>query len=393
MPLTAAQQAALSAAINRLQNYYDGDNPYNPATNPGGFRQGGQVVNFEPALKDTATVMQYGSVLVADAVAASTNSPKAVRVDSQQNFAAAEVLQALTNLGLLGNSYTLTADQMDQIRLFIGGGAVGQLSGTGTINLAPKDLLRRLNVTGTPTIVVPNVSSGWSTGTIKNSNTGPTAGTVSLAVPSGSTLDGVLNGTTPLYSLQRAAIIQVADKTFLTDWIEQEPIVAKFKQASSATAIGSFDLALPPGYDFFDIDCSQVRSSDGGAIGSRLSFNGGSAVDTTSNYISDYILEYDGSITADQPQTTYWRFPVWNTDVANQRTSPHISKCTFNPGTSLLSPSGIMMFGGRIATHWEAGLVGAVYLGAAARANLMRIFGVSGNIIEGLFVVRGRMAS
>ena len=98
MPLTSDQQAALSAALNRIFNFYDGDHDYNAATYPGAFRNGGSVVNFYPALKDVATVMQFASTLLADAMAASANSPKALRVDSAQSFTDAEVDQAITNL-------------------------------------------------------------------------------------------------------------------------------------------------------------------------------------------------------------------------------------------------------------------------------------------------------
>lgn len=66
MPLSPAQQAA----INRLLTYYDGDAPYDPTANPGGFRRGGNVPNFEPALKDTATAVQGAGALVGDAQAA-----------------------------------------------------------------------------------------------------------------------------------------------------------------------------------------------------------------------------------------------------------------------------------------------------------------------------------
>ncbi|WP_147019735.1 hypothetical protein, partial [Methylorubrum extorquens] len=66
MPLDPAQQAA----INRLLTYYDGDAPYDPTNNPGGFRRGGNVPNFEPALKDTATAVQGVGALVGDAQAA-----------------------------------------------------------------------------------------------------------------------------------------------------------------------------------------------------------------------------------------------------------------------------------------------------------------------------------
>ncbi|MGA4552388.1 hypothetical protein [Methylorubrum aminovorans] len=66
MPLSPEQQAAK----NRLLNYYDGDAPYDPAANPGGFRRGGNVPNFEPALKDVAVAAEGVGTLVGDAQAA-----------------------------------------------------------------------------------------------------------------------------------------------------------------------------------------------------------------------------------------------------------------------------------------------------------------------------------
>ncbi|UYW25650.1 SGNH/GDSL hydrolase family protein [Methylorubrum extorquens] len=54
MPLSPEVQAA----IERLLNYYDGDLPYDPASNPGGFRRGGNVVNFDPALKDVGIAVE-----------------------------------------------------------------------------------------------------------------------------------------------------------------------------------------------------------------------------------------------------------------------------------------------------------------------------------------------
>ena len=49
MPLTTPQLEA----IDRLKNFYDGDEAYNADTNPGGMWQGGHRVNFVPSLQDS----------------------------------------------------------------------------------------------------------------------------------------------------------------------------------------------------------------------------------------------------------------------------------------------------------------------------------------------------
>jgi hypothetical protein len=96
MPLTTAQQAALA----RLQSFYEGDNPYNSVTNPGGLRQGGHLYNFVPALKDIATVIAGTAALAVEVATNSAQSPKAVRVDGAQTYTDAEKAQGQANLGL-----------------------------------------------------------------------------------------------------------------------------------------------------------------------------------------------------------------------------------------------------------------------------------------------------
>lgn len=96
MPLSAAEQAA----IDRLRSYYEGDNPYNSVTNPGGFRQGGHLYNFVPTLKDLAVVIVGAARLATEVAANSVQSPKAVRVDADQGYTAAEKAQGQKNLGL-----------------------------------------------------------------------------------------------------------------------------------------------------------------------------------------------------------------------------------------------------------------------------------------------------
>lgn len=54
MPLPPVVQAA----IDRLRNFYEGDQPYDPASNPGGFRRGGNIPNYVPSLKDVGLAAQ-----------------------------------------------------------------------------------------------------------------------------------------------------------------------------------------------------------------------------------------------------------------------------------------------------------------------------------------------
>lgn len=96
MPLTTAQQAAL----DRLKSFYEGDNPYNSVTNPGGFRQNGHLYNFVPALKDIATVTTGLVALAAEVATNSVQSPKAIRVDADQNYTDGEKAQGQKNLGI-----------------------------------------------------------------------------------------------------------------------------------------------------------------------------------------------------------------------------------------------------------------------------------------------------
>jgi hypothetical protein len=96
MPLSDVQKAALS----RLQSFYEGDNPYNSVTNPGGFRQNGHLYNFVPALKDIATVITGVAAVAVEVATNSAQSPKAVRVDGDQTYTDAEKAQGQKNLGL-----------------------------------------------------------------------------------------------------------------------------------------------------------------------------------------------------------------------------------------------------------------------------------------------------
>ncbi|GJE14001.1 hypothetical protein [Methylobacterium longum] len=166
MPLTSAQQTALSAALDRLQNFYDGDNPYNPATYPGAFRQGGSVINFPPALKDVATVMNLASILVSDATAAAASSPKALRVDSAQSFTDTEVGQAITNLKYAlraDAAQSLTAVQRRRARANIGAsgaGYTGSLGGATVLTASALGQTFYLNGTTNYIVDLPAMGAG-----------------------------------------------------------------------------------------------------------------------------------------------------------------------------------------------------------------------------------------
>ncbi|MHB2205077.1 hypothetical protein [Methylobacterium sp. CM6257] len=120
MAFTEAQQAAL----NRLLNFYEGLKAYNAATNPGGLRQGGHLINFVPALQDLATVVNAVAPMVDAAQAASAASPKALRADNAQSFVTAEIVTLLTNIGLLANNLPLTDAQKTKILSNLGAAAI-----------------------------------------------------------------------------------------------------------------------------------------------------------------------------------------------------------------------------------------------------------------------------
>ena len=56
MPLSGQVKQMFDAAADRLKNFYEGQRPYDPVDNPGGFRRGGNVVNYTPSLQDVAEV-------------------------------------------------------------------------------------------------------------------------------------------------------------------------------------------------------------------------------------------------------------------------------------------------------------------------------------------------
>jgi hypothetical protein len=160
---------AVKAAISRLRTFYEGTKPYNAATNPGGFQNDGHRVNFVPALQDVGAVVAAAGDLVDQAAAYAANSPKALRVDLDQDFAGSEIAQALINIGLLADTLPLNADQKSKILANLGAAAVlaavvqktgDTMSGDLTLE-APKGAGRSPNLT----LLLDNVF-GWKARTL-----------------------------------------------------------------------------------------------------------------------------------------------------------------------------------------------------------------------------------
>lgn len=170
--------------------------------------------------------------------------------------------------------------------------------------LVSGDAERPILATGSPTITMANGGAGWKTGPIRNSNT--LTGLVTLAVPSGATLDGTTNGTVVLYPYQRARIIQTGTTAYVTDWIDRSPIIANVAQVGVASA----DFVLPAGYGSFEV---LIRAAEPGTSGAsmtaRLSDDGGSTFKTGS---ADYGYETIAaqSTSMSSAQATGSSFPV-----------------------------------------------------------------------------------
>lgn len=323
MALTSDQQAALT----RLANFYEGLSAYNASSNPGGFRQGGHLVNFVPALKDLASVVQGTSSLVADALAAATNSPKAVRVDSNQGFSSAEMAQALKNIGLDGLSATLSSindaiaaanDSVGKCLRFdadanLSAGERAQalknlvaaaVSASSASSIAATDNERTLRLTGATatTHTLPAASSifpGWHSRYVINEGTA----IKTIAVQSGDYLDGVQNGTVLLFPRQRAQFAYDTDG-WRTVWIDRSPILAQVNQPG----VASVDLALPIGYGHFEILLRGAEPAVSGAtLGARLSDDGGATFKAgVSDYAAESFAAQGNSIQGTSPTNTFF---------------------------------------------------------------------------------------
>jgi len=96
MPLTGQVKQAFDTALERLKTFYDGQRPYDPVDNPGGFRRGGNVVNFAPSLQDVAEVgsgigaMAAEVAQAADLVSGKTTAALAAATRAESAASAAE---------------------------------------------------------------------------------------------------------------------------------------------------------------------------------------------------------------------------------------------------------------------------------------------------------------
>ncbi len=61
-----ALSTELAAALDRMKNFYEGDLPYDPENNPGGFRNRGHLYNFVNSLKDYGNLLEYFSDIADD---------------------------------------------------------------------------------------------------------------------------------------------------------------------------------------------------------------------------------------------------------------------------------------------------------------------------------------
>jgi hypothetical protein len=183
---------------------------------------------------------------------------------------------------LLYVAQSLTSGQQDQARTNLSGAQAASPSATTT--LVATDLDRDQFVTGTSTLTMPgSVAPGWRTGAIMNSNA--VNGLVTLAVPSGHSLDGTTNGVTTLFPYQRARLQLINAGAWRTVWVDRSPITATI----SANAVASADLALPAGYGSFELLFHDVKSLAGGAgLNARFSDDAGA---TFKAGASDYAQE------------------------------------------------------------------------------------------------------
>lgn len=222
-----------------------------------------------------------------------------VRFDQAQVLTPGQIIQAISNLGLITGQLGLTASQQDFLRLNVNG-ATGLRALSADTTLALADIDKDVSVTGTTKITMPASANAWRTGIISNDNL--VTGIVTLAVPAGATLDGTVDGTTRLFPYQRARIKQTGITEYRTDWVDRTPIVFKSPDAMLTTGVASLDIPIPVGYRRFRIESDRLRISINGAfLLSRMSDNGAAAIKTGA---ADYTSGRFGSIGTAAPATT-----------------------------------------------------------------------------------------
>lgn len=265
-------------------------------------------------------------------------------------------------------------------------------SPTSNTTLATSDADRPFFPTGTITLTMPNGGAGWKTGTIRNANT--TSGLVTLAIPSGATLDGATNGTTILFPYQRARIVQTGSTSYVTDWIDRTPII-QITSIASASAAANVQIVLPAGYGSFEVTVKELQPSSSTAVlQGRISFDG-STIASASNYNSYWIAGYAN--TAAQNGTAaaaYFNLIAGGVSVSSGYPAA-IGKMLIYPGGGSLAASS-----GNLFTYssdwvyvdnnpsWRKDLGYGAYTVNTARAQMMQFSFNTGNIASGQFTVR-----
>jgi hypothetical protein len=172
---------------------------------------------------------------------------------------------------------SLTGGQQDQARANVGGAVAANQNATTT--LTALDFDRDQFTTGTSTLTMPlSVAPGWRSGIILNDNA--VTGLVTLAVPSGHSLDGVANGSTILFPFQRARLQLVAAGSWRTVWVDRVPVIVDgSKNGNIASAVTSADFNLPAGYSRFAFAISNVvMSATNVTLAARISDNGSAGI-------------------------------------------------------------------------------------------------------------------
>lgn len=244
--------------------------------------------------------------------------------------------------------------------------------------------------TGTITLTAPNSGAGWRSGVIVNDNA--TSGLITLAVPSGATLDGTTNGTTVLYPFQRARIRQTGSTAYRTDWVDRSPII-KTAIVASGSPVANLDFALPVGYGSFELDFrSMLPSTNGVQIRGRLSDDGGSTFKSgASDYTSIPVANQGGSYYAGNTSQDYFFFHYYN--VATGSGYPGVSgTLKLYPGdnTSIAASANVRPTGrsnyyldDTTGPYNQGGQAGFKNTSITTRANGLRIYPASGNFYGG----------
>ncbi|MDP4024466.1 hypothetical protein Q8W71_17715 [Methylobacterium sp. NEAU 140] len=266
------------------------------------------MVNFPPALKDVALAGQGIASLIADALAAAANSPKAVRVDSALAFTPTEMLQGIANLGLLNTYLAMTPAQQAMFRLNIG--AVSNADFAGVARYVAKST-GTIITTGTLAIDEFLDNSGLNTVDSTNAtvqggqlvNQGSDTYAVSLLH-----LNGFNNGTT---------FTDVAGKTYTATGA---PVIstAQFKFGTASLALdGNSHLTSNVSSDFaltqngaWTVDF-QYRPSDIGTLRTILDFTNGNGAQGLHIFQNGAALSVTNGIASGQSYPNVFTANTW----------------------------------------------------------------------------------